>query len=143
MKIIRKLSLFSVVLALIGLAAAFAVEASYASKGQVIQRIAPYEPAVAEMLGEKGELVGSPQKLIITDRAAFLPGKSSSGAALVDDSYLKKQGIYPLQVKTVHYVAGLAKLGLLAMLAIGGMMLVVVKRCSRCAVSRPSLIPIS
>lgn len=143
MNIIRKLSLFAILFATIGLAATFAIEAGYASKGRLVQRIAPYEASVSELLGEKGEPVGSAQELVITDPKAFLPGKSADGAALVDESYLKKQGIYPLQVKTVHYVAGLAKLGLLGMIALGGMMLVMVRRCTRCATGKPKLIPIA
>lgn len=111
MKILNLLAWSMLALGLIGLSAAFVAGGALAAKGRLVQRVAPYQPDVAQLVGETGEAVGEPQAMIIDDPAAFLPGKTSTGALLADDAYLKRRGIYPLQVKTVHFVAGVAKLG--------------------------------
>jgi hypothetical protein len=77
----------------------------------------PQSPAKVEL----GTPVGEPQLMIITDEKAFLGGKSESGARLVNDTYLKENGIYPLQAKTVSFVSKQAQIGstIVAMLGLG------------------------
>jgi hypothetical protein len=57
--------------------------------------------------------------MIVSDPKAFLPQTGSSGERLVDDGYLEKNKIYPLQVKTVLFfrnmIAGIAVIALLLM----------------------------
>ena len=90
-----------------------------------MQRITPYEKSVAELTGEVGEKVGSPQLMIVDESEAILPGRTEEGALLLDDEYLRLHNIYPLQVKTVHFVAGLAKVGFGASLGLGSIALLI------------------
>lgn len=110
---------------LLGFGASFVVESSYAGRAKLIQRIKPHDKAMAELLGEAGEPIGSPQEIIVDDPAAFLPAPEGyEGPAMVNDAYLQEKGIYPLQLKTVRYVAGLARWGFLgaALVALVGLL---------------------
>ncbi len=89
-------------LAAIVLVVSFPVEAQYASKSKLIQRV-QQDPG-AELFGDAGTPIGSPQQIIIEDPKAYLGSKDESGAELVSEGYLKEQGIYPLQLQTVRYV---------------------------------------
>lgn len=88
---------------------AFGLEASYASRAKLFQRVEP--SAEAELFGEIGEKIGSPQLMIVDDPAAVLPERGEGGVALLDESYLREKGIYPLQLQTVRFVAYWVKLG--------------------------------
>lgn len=111
---IRRLALFVLFASLLGFGASFVVESSYAGRAKLIQRIKPHDKAMAELLGEAGEPIGSPQEIIVDDPAAFIPAPEGyEGPAMVNDAYLQEKGIYPLQLKTVRYVAGLARWGFL------------------------------
>lgn len=109
MKILKWLSLIAFIGAVIVFAASFLVYSSFASRAQMIQRI-NYNEANAELLGEPGDLIGSPTLMIIEDPKAFVKGKAPEGAKLVDDNYLKAKKIYPLQLKTVGFVTYWARL---------------------------------
>lgn len=111
MKLLHRLALVVLVLGVVGFVGSFVVPASLASKAELIQRMQPYDALTAELTGESGTPIGSPQLMVIDDPAAFLPGKGEEGARLVNDDYLKAEGIYPLQVKTIDFVAGLVRLG--------------------------------
>lgn len=114
----KKISMMLAVMSVLGLIAAALYQSNLESKATLIQRIKTYDSATAELLGEVGTPIGSPQLMIITDPKAFLPGKGEGGERFVDDEYLKSNGIYPLQAKTVSYVGGFVKLGLLGMAAL-------------------------
>ncbi len=89
-------------LAAITLVASFPVEAQYASKSKLVQRV-QQDPG-AELFGDAGTPIGSPQQMIIEDPKAYLGSKDEAGAELVSEGYLKENGIYPLQLQTVRYV---------------------------------------
>jgi hypothetical protein len=87
----------------------FPVERSYASRAQWIQRV-EVDEAASMLFDDAGyTLVGSPQRLIIGDPEAFVPGEGPGGARLVSEAYLLENGIYPLQLKTVEFATGLAR----------------------------------
>lgn len=71
------------------------------------QRIDPHSPELAKALGEPGTPIGSPQRLLIFDAQAYLPGASADGARLVSERYLSENQLYPLQWKTVTFVRDL------------------------------------
>jgi hypothetical protein len=85
----------------------FFVERHYQGKAQLIQRVR--RDAATDLFGDTGVPVGSPQLMIIDDRKAFTGSRASNGAAEVDEAYLERNGIYPLQMKTVSYVSGLVR----------------------------------
>lgn len=115
----KKISMMMTAMSVLGLIATSIYQSNLESRATLIQRVKPYDKATAELLGEAGTPIGSPQRMIVTDQKAFLPGKGEQGQRFVSDDYLKGHGIYPLQAKTVGYVGGLVKLGLAAMALIG------------------------
>jgi hypothetical protein len=119
MKFLNTAGCALLMLGILGFLASAIVPSQMASKGRLIQRIKPYDKDVASLTDEIGETIGSPQVMIIDDAKAFLPGSGESGAKLVNDDYLKAHSIYPLQVKTVRYVGGLARIGTGAMALVG------------------------
>ncbi|MBV6491490.1 MAG: hypothetical protein CNCCGFBP_02092 [Fimbriimonadaceae bacterium] len=115
---VKNISMMLAVMSVLGLIVAALYQSNLESKATLTQRIKPYDSATAELLGEIGTPIGDPQLMIITDPKAFLPGKGEQGQRFVNDEYLKSNGIYPLQVKTVAFVGGIVKLGLLGMAAV-------------------------
>ena len=103
------------------------VEKSYESKASLIQRFQVDE--AASLFGEAGTPIGSPQMLIIEDSGAFLEGKTPGGARMVNEGYLTKRKIYPLQLQTVHVVARYTRIGAgVAALLTGGLLLLLKRR---------------
>jgi hypothetical protein len=120
------------VLSAVTLIATWPFVSSYESKAVLAQRVERDE-AAASLFGDADSFqeIGSPQMLIIEDKGAFLPGKSKSGAQMVDENYLKKKGLYPLQLKTVHFVGGLVRVGSGAVLAVSLALLAFLRLRSR------------
>ena len=111
MKALVLLARVLAVLCAVGLVGTFVRANSLTAKAELTQRIKPYDKDTAALTGDVGTPIGDSQDMIIDDPAAFLPGKGDKGQRLVNDDYLQQHEIYPLQAKTVNYVAGLAKLG--------------------------------
>lgn len=101
-------------LALVVLIGAFWQEWSLLGRAELVQRMKVHEPAMAELLGEVGTPIGEPQRMIIFDSSVFLEARGDQGQRLVDDTLMQERGVYPLQEKTVGFVAGLVKLGSVA-----------------------------
>jgi len=98
------------VLGILAAGMAMIVAQSFASKAQLVQIVKP-DAAEAALFGDSaGTPIGSPQEMIISDAKAFLPGEGKDGAKLVNDDYLKKNGIYPLQLQTVRFVSNIVLL---------------------------------
>jgi hypothetical protein len=116
-KVLHVLMLLAVLVALssVGIAAYITRDA------QLIQRIQTDPSGGASLFADPsntpGVKIGSPQMMMVSDPKAFLPQTGSSGERLVDDGYLQKNKIYPLQVKTVVFfrntIAGIALIVLL------------------------------
>lgn len=87
----------------------FPAERSYRSRAQLIQRV-QVDEASRLLFGDAGTPIGSPQKMIIDDPKAFLPGEVTGGVKQVDENYLVQKGIYPLQLKTVEFFAQSARI---------------------------------
>lgn len=83
------------------------VENSYRSRAEMYQRVAVSDEAA--LFGEAGEKVGSPQMMVVDDPKAVIAG-GESGVKLLDDRYLQSNGIYPLQLQTVEFFGGLARM---------------------------------
>lgn len=123
MKTLRTVVIVLWVVCLVGLGGAFLIEKRYAGQAKLMQRVQPHEPAMAELLGEVGELVGSPQVMIVTDPEALIPAPQGyTGPQMVNEKVLKAKGVYPLQLKTVEFVAGMVRLGCLAGLLVLGLL---------------------
>lgn len=114
------------VLALLALIVSLSVGTLLLRDAALVQRVEPSAGASA-LFGDAsgpGTPIGSPQRLIVRDEAAFLPGEGPQGVRYVSEPYLREQGVYPLQAKTVELVRRLAALGsAAALLLFGGLWL--------------------
>ncbi|WP_216327593.1 hypothetical protein [Deinococcus aestuarii] len=123
--LLRRVAGLLALLALVTLLLSFAVGALLTRDAALVQLIQP--SSAGALFGEAdspGVPIGSPQPMIIRDPAAFLPGEGEGGARLVNETYLRERGLYPLQVKTVELVRNLVALGAgLAALVFGGLWL--------------------
>lgn len=129
MKTLLAIAWIAAGLGLLAAAISYPVESSYASRAKLVQRVRT--DAADALFGGEATPVGSPQKLIIDDPKAFTGKKSAGGAALVDEAYLEKNGIYPLQLQTVSYVAGLVRLAGASVGVVGVLAAIVVGRRAR------------
>ena len=105
--LLLRLGLF---LSAVGFLGTFIVESSFAGKAQLVQRVQVI-PEEENIFGDPPTPIGSPQLMIIEDQGAFVEGEGPNGARLVSESYLTEKGIYPLQLQTVNFLAGNARLG--------------------------------
>lgn len=98
-------------LSLVVLVTTWPVVSSYQSKSILAQRV-EFDEAAASLFGDTDAYreIGSPQVLVIEDEEALLPGNGPDGSRLVSENYLKEKKIYPLQMRTVNFVAGVARL---------------------------------
>lgn len=85
-------------------------ERSYASRAQLVQRMKVSEEA--RLFGDVGEPIGSPQMMIIDDPKAFMEETGPGGVRFVDEGYMEENGVYPLQLQTVEFIARSTRLGL-------------------------------
>ncbi len=111
MKILKSLALVLAIACLLGFVGAFVVEGQMASRAKLYQRLEI--TAEAQLFGEKGTHIGTPQLMIIDDRSAEA-GPGPDGSTYLDERVLKEQGIYPLQLQSVREVAGISKIALTA-----------------------------
>lgn len=88
--------------------AATIAEARLAGKAVRAQRVRPSSEAA--LFGDIGETIGSPQLYIVDDPKAFLAHDGPGGLKLIDETYLEKTGKYPLQLQTVRFGAGIARI---------------------------------
>ncbi len=95
-------------LCVVGIIALPSIHESYRSRAVLTQRV-QIDTAGAALFGDGTTPIGTPQLMIIDDPSAVLPGKSASGIRQVDDAYLQKHNIYPLQLKTVDYAVHWAR----------------------------------
>lgn len=107
--LVRRIAGLLAALALVTLLASFGVSAVLTRDAALVQRVEPSAGAAALFGGNEGPgtPVGSPQLMVIKDEKAFLPGTGAGGVRYVNDLYLREQGVYPLQVKTVHFMRNL------------------------------------
>ena len=106
-------------LGLIGRVGTLLVAQQKLGQAELTQRIRPYDKDTAALTGEPGDPLGPVESLIINDPKAILPIKGKDGLRLVDEDYLTKNGVYPLQAKTVQYVSGLVGYGFLGVFLFG------------------------
>jgi|CXWL01.1.fsa_nt_gi hypothetical protein len=76
---------------------------TYPGKAKFIQRVEKNEGA--DLFGESGTPIGSPQLYIIDDPKAFTGKKTANGAEEVDEKYLREHNLYPLQLQSLRFVA--------------------------------------
>ena len=110
-----------IVTAVLAIVSSFIVAGFVSRDAQLVQLVQPDEAGLnllfADSSGVPGTAIGSPQTMIISDPKAFMDGAGANGEKYVNDTYLKANNIYPLQVKTVNFfrdsvawVAGIAAL---------------------------------
>ena len=122
--LLRRLTGLLAVLSLVALLGSFVVSAVMTRGATLVQRIEPAASAEALFGGDggPGTPLGSPQRVIIRDEKAFLPGTAPGGARYVSEAYLREKGQYPLQVKTVEFIRNLvAAVSLAALLLFGAL----------------------
>ena len=119
MKMLAFLGVALLAMGAVGLVGSFVVPKALLSKARMIQRIKPYDADTQTLTGDPGSPVGEPQLMVIDDDKAFLKGPDEGGAMLVNDDYLKSKHIYPLQVKTINFVANLIRRGAFAFALVG------------------------
>ncbi|MCU0316865.1 MAG: hypothetical protein MUC92_09760 [Fimbriimonadaceae bacterium] len=110
MKIWRLLSFLMGGLLLLVLVATVPILSNLESQAVTYQIVKPSPEAA--LFGDVGEKIGTPQKFIIQDKKAILAEPDENGTLLLNDTYLKDQGIYPLQLQTVQASFGYARWGL-------------------------------
>lgn len=122
--LLRRLAGLLAVLALVALLGSLAVGTAMTRGATLVQRVEPAASAEALFGGDTGPgtPLGSPQRVVIRDEGAFLPGTAPGGARYVSEAYLRENGLYPLQVKTVEFIRNLvAAVSLAALLLFGGL----------------------
>ena len=84
-------------------------------RAETAQRVLPHDEATATLLGEVGTPVGDEQVYIVFDERAFLelPAGDNTEVRWLNETYLRENGIYPWQMKTVRFVRNIV-LGLSA-----------------------------
>ena len=75
----------------------------YVTQARFVQRVEIGHPAARP--------VGPPQKLIIPDPQAFLPGTDPHGARFVNESYLRRHGITPRSLREIGDAVSSALIG--------------------------------
>lgn len=75
----------------------------------------------AELFGDNQQntLIGNPQIFLALPEKAFMEGTGDKGAKLIDETYLKQNNIYPIQVKTVEFIRNV----LLVISLLGGLLM--------------------
>lgn len=104
MKALSVILKWAVVASLVAVVLALGTVWFLSSKAVTAQRIRPHDPAIAELLGEVGTPIGSPQPMVLLDRSAVLDQKGPNGEVLLDDDKMKAAGQYPLQKQTIQFV---------------------------------------
>ncbi len=105
------LAWIALVLGAILVPASYLVENYYRSRAVLGQRV-ELDQASLELLGEPGNLIGSPELFVIDDPKAFLPNvKGPKDSLLISEAYLREHQIYPLQLITVEFFSSIARLG--------------------------------
>ncbi len=127
MKIISVAGLILFVAGLLGLAASVIVPITYQGRAKLIQRVESSGAADA-LFDSAGTEVGSPEMLIIDDPKAFTGAKTESGAEIVSENYLREHSIYPLQMKSVRFAAGMTMFGSALSSFVGGIAFLVARR---------------
>lgn len=136
MKFLRILGLAGMLLGVVGLLGSTIARQVYSTQAALIQRVTVADPDLAALTGDATNPIGEPQMLIISDPKAFVAGTGPRNSRLVDDDYLKSNGIYPLQLKTVHFVANSVALGaaIVSIVGIGLLLFVKSRACKLPAV---------
>lgn len=118
-----KLAIVAIIVAAVALAASFPIRASYASRAKLTQRMRVNEgdQLFADEGKPAGTPVGSPQMVILDDPSAFLNGVGEGGARLLDEHYLERNRLNPLQLQTVDFYIDYGRLGSLGVVAVGGL----------------------
>lgn len=109
------------VLAILALIATFPIEQSYRSRAKLMQR-AQVDADRQALFGDGVVKIGEPQLMIVEDPKAVLDGQGDRGAVLLNEAYLKEKGIYPLQLVSIEFFTGMARMvagGFLALVALG------------------------
>lgn len=110
------------VIAGLALPVTFVVEGQYRSKASMHQLVKA--SAEAGLFGDPYEELGTPQVFVIEDPSAVLAEKTDDGVPLLSKDKLDEKGLYPLQMQMVSWIAGLARMGLGAMIGAGVLALV-------------------
>lgn len=122
MKTISKILVIVSVVCLVGFIGSLVVEQSYTSRAKTYQLVRKSQEA--QLFGEVGDKIGTPQEFIIDDEKAVLPEPLEDGTPALDDGYLKEHNLYPLQLRTVREVAGMSRLAIGAALVVSGLLAV-------------------
>jgi hypothetical protein len=103
--------------AFLGFLFTFFLEASLNSRASLVQFVRS-SPTGLKSGGLGYEAIGPPQRVVLDDPNAFLPGYAAPGVRLANVDVLKARGLSPLHLETVQLTAWYARIGcVLAMVA--------------------------
>lgn len=103
----------------LGFIATFPLQASYHGKAKMVQRV--QKTASSDMFGDEGTPIGEPMMTILDDEKAFMGPADASGTYKVDETYLTDHKIHPLQLKTIDFLASMARIGFVISTAVFGL----------------------
>jgi hypothetical protein len=138
MRLLKVTTIAIALLSVIAMVASFPVQSYYSGKAELIQLVRP--SAEAQLFGDVGDRIGSPQMYVIGERSAFL-NKSENGAALVDETVLTSKGVYPLQLQTVTYFLQIVRIAAWISLGFAVLVLIVLKKRSSHSDDRTGALP--
>lgn len=110
MKFVKILSLIVAILAALTFVGTFAVDGYATGKSGEYQLV---EPRTGDDLfgdGGVGTEIGSPQQFVILDEKAVIPSPEGDSKKYLSKTYLDENNIYPLQLQTVKFMTGNARL---------------------------------
>lgn len=133
MKFVKILSIIVTVLAAIAFIGTFAVDSWATSKSGEYQLV---EPRTTEDLfgdGGVGLEIGSPQVFVVLDEKAIYPSPEGDTKKYLNKTYLDEHNIYPLQLQTVKFSTGSARLasGIALVVGVAGLLFVRKKLASK------------
>lgn len=103
---LRRVALLLLVMGVLGAVGAEVVLRVYRGRAVLAQRVTLPDPDVADLFGSEPTPLGSPQLYVLQGSEALVPGSGKDGKpALLDQGVLDRTGQYPLQLKTVEFVA--------------------------------------
>ena len=117
MKILRAVSLSLAVLSAIVLVTSFVTVSRFSKLAETYQLVEPTPESA--LFGGVGNKIGSPQEYIITLEDALMDERDENGVQLVDNTILKENNVYPLQMKTVRETGNLVNIASIGGLLVG------------------------
>ena len=112
---------FLALVAIVGFLFTFFLEASFEARAQTVQFIRA-NPQGLKKGAEGYTELGPPQRVVLDQPGALLPGYGPNGSRLADVDHLRAKAISPLHLESVRLMAWYARVGCLiaALMSLAG-----------------------